>query len=325
MSIFFDGLVGKSPQLAAVLRAARLAAATDVAVLVLGETGTGKELLARAIHAASRRAEGPLATLNCASLPESLADAEIFGHRRGAFTGASRDRAGRISAARGGTLVLDEVGELSAAVQAKLLRFLETGECQPLGQSRPEVLDVRLIAATNRDLESEVREGRFRADLYYRLNIVPLTLPPLRERSGDLLLLLERFTEEFAARHQLAAPRYARGALECLQRYPWPGNVRELRNFSQRMVILLHGKTIERDNLPTEMHLRASGGETAAGFRLPETGLRLEDLEATLIHQALTRTGGNRSRAARLLGLTRDTLLYRMKKHGLLAPPQRAH
>lgn len=313
----FNRLIGNSPELEALLRAARLTAATDVAVLILGETGTGKELLARAIHAGSRRARQPLVTLNCATLPESLAESEIFGHRRGAFTGATGAGAGRIRAAHGGTLFLDEIGELPAAVQAKLLRFLEAGECQPVGESRPEVLDVRLIAATNRDLDAEVRAGRFRADLYYRLNIVPLALPALRERTGDLMLLLEHFTGELATRHALGPPRYARSALECLQHYPWPGNIRELRNFCQRMVILLNGRTIERDNLPVEIRQHASCNEPITGFRLPETGLRLEDLEVTMIRQALTRTNGNRSRAARLLGLTRDTLLYRMKKHGL--------
>lgn len=216
-------------------------------------------------------------------------------------------------------MFLDEVGELPAGVQAKLLRFLESGECQAVGQTRPDWVDARLVAATNRDLGAEVQAGRFRADLYFRLNVVPLTLPPLRERCSDLPQLIEHFTEQLAARHRLRPPRYTRSALECLQRYPWPGNVRELRNLCERMVILLNGKNIEHANLPAEMRQHASAGESLAGFRLPETGLKLEDLEATLIRQALTHARGNRSRAARLLGLTRDTLLYRIKKHGLQA------
>jgi transcriptional regulator with GAF, ATPase, and Fis domain len=315
----FDCILGDSPQLGVVLRAARIAAATDVAVLVLGETGTGKELLARAIHAGSRRADRPLVTLNCATLPESLAESEIFGHRRGAFTGATREHPGRIRAAHGGTLFLDEIGELPPAVQAKLLRFLESGECQAVGQNHPDVLDVRLVTATNRDLNAEVRAGRFRADLYYRLNIVPLTMPALRERSGDLALLLEEFTAELAGRHGLAPPRYAPCAREVLLRYPWPGNVRELRNFCERTVILLNGRTVRRENLPGEIRHYAASTEIPAGFRLPDAGLRLEELEAAMIRQALAKAAGNRSRAARLLGLTRDTLLYRMKKHGLQA------
>ncbi|HSH41683.1 MAG TPA: sigma-54 dependent transcriptional regulator [Arenicellales bacterium] len=313
----FDRILGDSPQLQAVLRAARIAAATDVTVLVMGETGTGKELLARAIHAGSRRAERPLVTLNCATLPEPLAESEIFGHRRGAFTGATGERPGRIRAAHGGTLFLDEVGELPAAVQAKLLRFLESGECQAVGQVQPDILDVRLVTATNRDLYADVRAGRFRADLYYRLNIVPVSLPALRERDGDVDLLLERFTSELAARHQLAPPRYARCARECLRRYSWPGNIRELRNFCERTAILLSGRTVKQDNLPREIREHALQPEVPAGFRLPDSGLRLEELEAAMIRQALTRAAGNRSRAARLLGLTRDTLLYRMKKYGL--------
>jgi len=316
----FDDLLGNSPQLGAVLRAARLAAATDVPVLILGETGTGKELLARALHAGSRRADRPLVVLNCANLPESLAESEIFGHRRGAFTGATGNAAGRIRAADGGTLFLDEIGELPAAVQAKLLRFLESGECQSIGQAEPDVVDTRLVAATNRDLYAEMRAGRFRADLYYRLNVVPLALPPLRERSGDLPLLLDRFTGEFASRHELATPRYTQSARDCLQRYPWPGNVRELRNFCERTVILLAGSTIEPGNLPTEIRQYAPGDESLTDFQLPECGIRLEELEAAMIRQALSHTDGNRSRAARLLGLTRDTLLYRMKKHGLRTP-----
>jgi DNA-binding NtrC family response regulator len=315
MSAFEELLIGASPELAAVMRAARVAAATDVTVLVLGESGTGKELLATAIHRESRRAARPLATINCAALPEGLAEAELFGHRRGAFSGAVQDRTGRIRAADGGTLFLDEIGELPLAIQAKLLRFLESGECQAVGDSRAHHVDVRIIAATNRDLYEEVRAGRFREDLYYRLNVVPLELPALRSRTGDLPPLLEGLTAKLASHHGLPAPNYSAAAIQRLQRYPWPGNVRELRNFCERMLVLLGGKRIEPENLPAELQ-RASDPD-GLGFKLPANGLRLDLLEAQMIRQALEQTRGNRSQAARLLGLSRDALLYRIKKHAL--------
>jgi transcriptional regulator with GAF, ATPase, and Fis domain len=315
MSAFDELLIGTSPELAATVRAAQVAAATDVTVLVLGESGTGKELLATAIHRESRRADRPLVTINCAALPEGLAEAELFGHRRGAFTGAAQDRTGRIRAADGGTLFLDEIGELPLAIQAKLLRFLESGECQAVGDNRAHHVDVRIIAATNRDLYEEVRAGRFREDLYYRLNVVPLELPALRNRTGDLPALLAGLTGKLAAHHGLAAPSYSAAAIERLQRHPWPGNVRELRNFCERMLVLLSGRRIEPENLPVE--LSRAHARQHAGFALPADGISLETLEAQMIRQALEQTHGNRSQAARLLGLTRDTLLYRIKKHAL--------
>jgi two-component system, NtrC family, response regulator HydG len=310
-------LIGESPNFAAVLRSARLVAATDVTLLILGESGTGKELLARHVHQASRRASKPLVTINCAAIPEALVESELFGHRRGAFSGAVTDHSGTIPAARGGTVLLDEVGELPLNAQAKLLRFLESGECQSVGQTSPTRVDVRVIAATNRDLHSQVQAGQFRADLYFRLHIVPLELPPLRERADDVPLLLETLTAELARRHRLAAPRYSREAVELLQAYRWPGNVRELRNLCERMVVLLSGKTIRPENLPGE--IRLGPGANTARFSLPETGFRLDELEADVIRQALCKTEGNRSRAARLLGISRDTLLYRIKKYAIQA------
>ncbi len=316
MNSFDTLLTGQSPTLRTVVHAAQVIAATDVTTLILGESGTGKERLATALHQASRRAAAPLVTVNCAALPEALAEAELFGARKGAFTGAQHDREGRIGAADGGTLFLDEIGELPLAIQAKLLRFLESGECQPLGDHRPRRVDVRVIAATHRDLAADAAAGRFRADLYYRLNVVPLTLPPLRERREDIALLARRLSEELATRHGLSAPRFSRAALKRLEQHPWPGNVRELRNLCERLVILLGGRTIEPENLPLEIAApEAATGQR--GFALPEEGIRLEELEAEMIRQALARTDGNRSRAARLLGLSRDTLLYRLKKYAL--------
>lgn len=314
LNAFEKTMLGQAPEFLAVVRSAQVAAATDVTTLLLGESGTGKELLARAIHDESARRDGPYVTINCAALPEALAESELFGHRKGAFTGATGS-AGRIRAADKGTLFLDEIAELPLNIQAKLLRFLESGECQAVGEAVPARADVRVIAATHRNLYEMVREGRFREDLYYRLNVVPLELPPLRARSGDLELLLDRLTAVSAERHGLEAPRFTRVALQQLQQYAWPGNVRELRNFCERMVVLFNGRQVEMESLPVEMRDRAPG--RTAEFQLPDSGIRLDELERDMIRQALDKTRGNRSRAARLLGLTRDTLLYRIKKYAL--------
>jgi transcriptional regulator with GAF, ATPase, and Fis domain len=315
----FDQLfIGNSPELQAVLRAARMAAATDVAVLVQGESGTGKELLAQAIHRESRRSDRALVTINCAALPGELVESELFGHRKGSFTGAGTSHAGRVRTADGGTLFLDEIGELPLAAQGKLLRFLDSGEIQPVGDTRTGRADVRLIAATNRDLRALVDEGVFRADLYYRLNVVPFTLPPLRERTGDLPLLVAAFTESFAARHGRVAPHLAPETLQVLRRHEWPGNLRELRNLCERLCVLRAGITVAPDDLPAEIRVGAKD-RTMPVVGLPDAGLSLVSLERDMIRMALEKTGGNRSRAARLLGLTRDTLLYRIKKHAIQA------
>jgi len=320
VSAFEELLTGNAPEFRGVINSARVVAATDVNLLLLGETGTGKERMAQAVHRESPRAGAEFVTVNCASLPESLAESLLFGHRKGAFTGATEDHEGYIAAADGGTLFLDEVGELPLPVQAKLLRFVESGECLPVGQTRTHQVDVRIIAATNRDLMEQVQAGSFRADLYYRLHVVPLELPPLRRRGDDLELLLRKISVELAQRHGLAAPSYNKAALRVLRGHPWPGNVRELRNFAERMLVLLPGRTIAPENLPREIRFGESA-DAAEGreLRLPEEGLSLDALEAEMIRQALTRTGGNRSKAAPLLGLTRDTLLYRIKKYAIEA------
>lgn len=308
-------IIGQSPQLESLLRSTNIVSATDVSVLVLGESGTGKELLAQSIHQNSSRHQQAYIAVNCAALPDELAEAELFGYQKGAFTGADKSHSGHISQADGGTLFLDEVGELSPKLQAKLLRFLESGECQPLGSDKNHIVDVRIIAATNRDLLNEVETGKFRQDLYYRLNVVPLQMPALRERSGDIKILLEYFFEQLAQQHAIPAPQLDKSAQKKLHEYHWPGNIRELRNLCERLVILLQGQTISAENLPTE--IRLSNTSSTRGFLLPEQGLNLEQLEQDMISQALDKTSGNRSRAARLLGLTRDTMLYRMKKYAM--------
>ena len=316
MSDFFDNLLGRSGNFATVIRAARITAATDVTILILGESGTGKELLAQAIHNYSRRAQNPFTVVNCAALPDTLVESELFGHRKGAFTGAFADKLGRVQTAHGGTLFLDEIGELPLNAQAKLLRFLETGECQVIGKNRLDKVDTRILAATNRDLYAATQQGKFRQDLYYRLNIVPLELPPLRQRLNDLEILLHTFTQQLAQRHNLPVPHYSKATLKQLRHHRWPGNVRELHNFCERMLILFSGKTIEPTNLPHEIRLENPSQESNE-FKLPDTGINLESLEISIIRQALQKTYGNRTKAARLLGLTRDTLLYRVKKYAI--------
>lgn len=310
----FDHLLGQAPEFLATLRSAQLIAATDVTTLITGETGTGKELLAQSMHESSRRHGREMTTINCAALPENLVEAELFGYRRGAFTDARQDQPGKFKAADGTTLFLDEVAELPLAAQVKLLRVLESGEIQPLGQTTADKVDVRVIAATNRDLYELVQQGRFREDLYYRLNVVPLHLPPLRERFADIELLLGRLTARLAIYHRLDAPRYTTLALEALQAYAWPGNVRELRNFCERMLVLMPGKSIDVSNLPADITRQQTQGDA---LQLPSRGVQLDKLEACMIRQALERVKSNQSKAARLLGITRSALIYRMKKYAI--------
>jgi len=309
-------MLGQSVEFENIQRTAKIMSATDVTVLIQGESGTGKELMARFIHAQSKRHTAPLVTINCAALPEALAESELFGHSKGAFTGAISNQQGRIQSAHNATLFLDEVAELPFNVQAKLLRFLECGECQTIGQAKTEKVNVRVIAATNRDLYAEVKKGNFREDLFYRLNVVPLTLPSLRERQSDITLLINHLSAQLAAKHCLDVPRYSVKALEHCQRYTWPGNIRELKNFCERMVVLLSGKNIALENLPHEIKAEAEI-KTKNSFALPDGGVILEQVEAQLIHQAMDKSHGNQSKAARLLGLTRSALLYRMKKYTL--------
>ena len=313
---YFTTIIGQSPALDALIRSARLVACTDVTVLLKGETGTGKEVLANAIQKQSPRANKTFITLNCAALPESLIESELFGHKKGAFTGAIANTQGLLAAADGGTLFLDEVNSLPLGIQAKLLRFLESGECLSVGDVTPYKVDVRIIAATNTDILQQIEAGEFRRDLYYRLNVVPLELPPLSQRTEDIELLIKHFLALFSDCYGIVPPKFSKSALKTLKAYSWQGNIRELRNLCERLSILLAGRTIEPENLPLEF-TRSHSLTKAADFTLPETGLQLDALEADLIHQALNRTQGNRSKSAKLLGLSRDTLIYRMQKHGV--------
>jgi len=311
-------LLTQSPVFEAVLRSVQIVSATESTALVIGETGTGKELVARALHEGSRREGQPFVTVNCAAIPEALAESTLFGHRRGAFTGALNDQDGLVRAAEGGTLFLDEIGELAQPLQAKLLRFLETGDFLPVGETTARKADVRVIAATHRDLRAEVEKGNFREDLFYRLQVVPLELPPLRARQGDIEWLLGRFLTDYSRSHDLVPPRLTARARGVIRRYAWPGNVRELRNLAERLVVFHNGQTVDVENLPLDLRQAESEAAQVGGrFDLPEQGVDLEAVESDLLRQALARTGGNKSRAARLLNLSRDTFLYRLKKFSI--------
>jgi len=315
MLIHTDQFIGESAEFCNVFNSVKIIAATNASVLILGESGTGKEHIAKALHQYSQRNAEKFHCINCAALPENLVESELFGHKKGAFTGADSHKPGRIDAANGGTLFLDEIGELPMSIQAKFLRFLESGEYQALGSAEKVTANVRIVAATNRDLLRLVDEGKFRQDLYYRLNVIPIKLPSLRERGNDCLLLLDYYSRFFASHHQLAEIQFSSEARKQLKQYHWPGNVRELKNFVERMAILCAGTLIDSQNLPAEM--RKQPTNHSKDIQLPDEGLCLEDVEIDLIQQALEKSKGNRSGAARLLGLTRDTLLYRIRKYAI--------
>ncbi len=310
-------LVAGSPAMARVVDLIGKVGPTDAGVLILGESGTGKELVARAIHTASARHERPLVVVNCAAIPESLMESQLFGHRKGSFTGALEDREGYFQAAHGGTIFLDEIGELRAELQTRLLRVLEQGEVQRVGDSRPHRVDVRVIAATNRDIARGVKEGWFREDLYYRLNVVAVELPPLRERPEDLRALVDEFVRDLSrSRGRL---NVADETMELLEHYSWPGNIRELKNVIERAVILCEGETITPAHLPDLGAGLSRGGQPSGELEitLPDEGIDLEDLERSLIVRALERFKGNQTRAAKYLHISRPTLIYRMEKYGL--------
>ena len=308
----FDRLIGRSPAMQDVFSLAEAVAGTESTVLLRGETGTGKGLLARALHARSARAAGPFVKVNCGALPENLLESELFGHEKGAFTGAVARRPGRFLAAAGGTIFLDEIGEMSMSLQVKLLQVLEERTFMPVGSDTPVRADVRIITATHRPLEQMVTAGDFRQDLYFRLNVFPIVLPPLRDRRGDIPLLIE----EALARQGRARADLSGAAFEALGRHAFPGNVRELENMIERAVILSRGGPIGLDHFPGIAPAPARVGG-ATGFALPEEGVDLELIEADFIRQSLERTGGNKTRAARLLGMTRRTLYSRMERHGI--------
>ncbi len=314
----FGRVVGGSPAWRAVLVQASKVAPTETTVLLTGESGTGKEVVARAVHRASARSSGPFVALNCAALPEQLLESELFGYEKGAFTGAYASRAGRLEQAAGGTLFLDEAGETSPLVQAKLLRVLEAREFQRLGGAKVLRADVRIVAATNRDLHAAMARGDFREDLFYRLSVFEIHLPPLRDRPEDVLLLTERFLEDLSRNVGRPAPGISREARELLLAYSWPGNVRELRNALERAVILSEGGLVQVEHLPIAVARSSEARVASAGaIELPPGGLDLDALEKTLVTQALEQAKNNRSRAARLLGLTRAQLYTRLERYGL--------
>lgn len=314
--MYFDTILTRSATMQAILCSARLVASTKVNVLITGESGTGKEWVAKAIHQSSPRKQHPFITVNCAALPETLAESLLFGHRKGSFTGADQAQTGLIAAADSGTLFLDEIGELPLNLQAKLLRFLESGEILPLGEVHPRRVDVRVLAATHRNLERESQAGKFRPDLYYRLNVMPIELLALRERPEDIELLSQHFLNIFSKQHQLAKASLTRDAVKALQQYAWPGNVRELKNTCERLSILLAGQVIAKANLPQQ--LRGSVSTNLSSFTLPAEGVNLDALERDLLQQALEKSQQNKTQAARLLGISRDALNYRLKKHLLV-------
>jgi DNA-binding NtrC family response regulator len=310
----FDAIVGASPAMHEVKALlARIAASPASTVLLTGETGTGKDLAAKAIHYNSDRAARPFVNITASALPEQLLESELFGHERGAFTDARQQKRGLVESADGGTVFLDEIGEMTAGLQAKLLRFLEEKTFKRVGGLADIRVDVRVIAATNRNLDEEVRTGKFREDLFYRLQVMPVLLPPLRERRGDIPLLaafyIDRFNREFKKRVRGLAP----AAVKLLEQYAWPGNVRELRNAIERAMLLNDRPLLDPDDFTT---LTRTAAPTQ--FKLPPEGINLEELERALLVQALERAGGNQTRAAELLGINRDQVRYRIEKFGLL-------
>jgi DNA-binding NtrC family response regulator len=302
------GIVAQSGAMQSLFRDAALIAASDSRVLVSGESGVGKEVLADVIHAWSRRSSGPLVKVNCAAIPENLLESELFGHEKGAFTGATSARVGRFEQATGGTLFLDEIAELSLTLQAKLLRAIQDSRIHRVGSNREIHVDTRILAASNRILEDEVKEGRFRDDLFYRLNVIELVIPPLRERKEDILLLANRFLEEFSHGRCRLSPAVS----ECLTNYHWPGNVRELRNVMERAALLARGELILPEQLTPKLRARHSNG--AAAHEELARSEKLEDQERQMILEALKKHDFNRTETARALGISRRTLLYKLQK-----------
>jgi len=336
----FKGLIGDSPRMQTVYEMIEKIADTDSTVLITGESGTGKELIAKTIHYNNTsRASGPFIPLNCAAIPKDLLESELFGHEKGAFTGAINARLGRFELAQGGTLFLDEVGELDPSLQVKLLRVLQEREFERVGGMKTIKVDVRILAATNKDLEKATKDGKFREDLFYRLNVIPLHLPPLRERIEDIQLLTAHFVNEFARKRKREPFTFSPDTLQCLLKYRWPGNVRELENLIERLTILVSGNVVNMQDLPEKLHQltlpdidhvagipdRSMQSASAPASRNPvefsDKGVDLNEMvgamERDLILKALDRAGGVRSRAAQLLGLNRTTLLEKMKKMGI--------
>lgn len=321
----FDNIIGNSDGMQRVFELVAKIAATDSTILILGESGTGKELVARAIHYNSPRSAHPLVPVNCGAIPEELLESELFGHEKGAFTGAFRTRIGRFELAQGGTIFLDEIAEMSANLQVKLLRVIQEREFERVGGVKSIHADVRIIAATNRDLEEEVASGRFREDLFYRLNVIPAHLPPLRERADDIPLLVKHFLDRYSAERPCHVDSFDKQALAALMHYQWPGNVRELENLIERMAVLCDGPRVELKDLPDRI-LQASTNVSPLMPRVsvPDEGIDLaatvSEFERGLILQALNKSNWVKNRAAKLLGVNRTTLVEKIKKQQLEKP-----
>ncbi len=329
----FENIVGTSKAMQNVFSLVEKVADSDSTVLITGESGTGKELIAHAIHYASDRKDGPFIPVNCAAIPEELLESELFGHEKGAFTHAIKTRIGRFELANKGTIFLDEIGEMPPSLQVKLLRVLQERKFERVGGVKTISVDIRVVAATNQDLEEAVKKGRFREDLFYRLNVIPINVPPLRERRSDIALLAKHFLSRYCQGKRKGVKGITDEALDILSRYDWPGNVRELENIIERMVILSNGDMITKDDLPSQIIEKAAGAVGLASLsdsamEFPEEGLSLSqavsELEKKLILMALERTGGVKNRAAKLLKMNRTTLIEKMKKLGLMPKSKKA-
>ena len=312
----FEGIVGSSPAINRIITSLKQIAPSNIPVLISGASGTGKELVAKAIHTNSKRAKRRFVALNCAGMTESILEDELFGHVKGAFTGADKDREGRFQYADGGTLFLDEVGDMPLAMQAKLLRVLESGEVVRLGANEARHVDVRLVSASNRNLSDLVKEGKFREDLYFRIRGMEITIPPLSERREDIPLLTRHFVRLFAEQHGRPVPEISEEVQQAMMRFNWPGNVRQLRNAIQHMVVLSDGTRLEARHLPPEIAEAEGGAEGDANVEVP-TGLSLEQLEKQAIRKALVHYSGNREQAAKMLGIGERTLYRKLKEYGL--------
>ena len=315
-------IIGDHSKMKEVYRIVTKIAATVSTVLIYGESGTGKELVARAIHDRSARKDQPFMAINCAAIPETLIESELFGHEKGSFTGASAREIGILEAANGGTVFLDEIGEMNVSMQAKLLRAIQEKEIRRVGGKVNLPLDVRIISATNRDLEQEIRKGCFREDLFYRLNVIRIVLPPLRERGSDIATLADFFVAKYRASTGIQVEGITKPALKLLLNYTWPGNVRQLESVIERAVLMAEGSIIQPDDLPTEITAVAAVGGVVP-FELPPEGINFDEMEKALILKALERAGWVIGKAAPLLGLSYKTLQYRLEKHGIEKPEKR--
>jgi Nif-specific regulatory protein len=307
-------IIGRSRAMQNVFALIEQVADSNTTVLIQGETGTGKELVSREIHEHSHRLKGRLVQVNCAAIPENLLESELFGHEKGAFTGALYTRRGRFEEAHGGTIFLDEIGELSVAAQAKLLRVLQEKQVQPLGSSRTINVDVRIIAATNKNLEQNLSLGLFRSDLFYRLNVFPIYLPPLREREGDIEILADYFVAKYSTELNKPIKKTSAAVYNAFRLYPWPGNIRELANCIERAILLARGETIEKDHLPPALQSLVNGD---AKESLTGMSSVVESQERKMIQSALQQTNGNQTKAAQLIGTTKRIIQYKIKKLGI--------